>query len=259
MSSLVGRMSRLLSGGSGPAPSVLDGFVDSLLQKFENCRAGLTDESLRLGSPAVVAPFFLRLYEEEVPRLEDTLRREEPHLSRAAREELFRKVDDLVRSVVLPGYVRVVQRYTRRERNDFYALPEPLHLVERILWSVSGMVLGAFVVWAPFIPMTAKEWVFPFAVGGLLFPELRRFLSVRRYELELNQLVGRSDREIARIDLAYLTERESLSEREEAEARADAAIQPSVPLPELQPAQGAREVQAVQVLRALQENREKGG
>lgn len=218
MTSLVGRVTRLLTGAR-PVPAALDGFVDSLLSKFENCRSGLTDESLQGGSAAVEA-FFLKLYEEELPRLRDTIRLTEPLLSKAAREELFRKVDDLVRRVVLPAYVRLALRYTRRERNGFYALPDPLHGVERLLWAVAGMAAGGFVVWAPFIPLWSKEWVLPFTVGGLLFPELRRWLSSKRYEEGLNDLVERTDREILRVDLAYLTEGRSLAEREAEDAAA---------------------------------------
>ena len=76
------------------------------------------------------------------------------------------------------------------------------------------MGIGFFVVWAPFIPLWSKEWVLPFTVGGLVFPELRRWFSFRQYEGELNQLVGRADREIARVDLAYLTDSTSVAERE---------------------------------------------
>ena len=76
------------------------------------------------------------------------------------------------------------------------------------------MAIGLFVVWAPFIPLWSKEWVLPFTVGGLVFPELRRWLSMRQYEGELNQLVGRADREIARVDLAYLTDSTAVAERE---------------------------------------------
>ena len=119
-----------------------------------------------------------------------------------------------MRKVVVPGWVRLASRFTSRERNGFYGLAEPLHGVERALWAVLGMGIGLFVVWAPFIPLWSKEWVLPFTVGGLVFPELRRWLSLRQYEGELNQLVGRADREIARVDLAYLTESTSVAERE---------------------------------------------
>ncbi len=224
MSSLLGRAFRAVrpvpARGRGP----LDGFVDSLVQKLENCRAGLSDEALGRG-PAEVEAWAAALYAEELPRLRDTIRLEEPHLTREAREELFRKVDDLARRVVVPGWVRLAARFTPRERNGFYALSEPLHGLERAAWAALGMALGFVVVWAPFIPLWSKEWVLPFTVGGLVFPELRRWLSFRRYESELNELVARTEREISRVDLAYLTEPTSVAEREardEADARARA-------------------------------------
>ena len=222
MSSLLGRAVRAVRSDPDRVPGPLDGFVDSLVQKLENCRAGLTDEALARG-PVEVEAWASALYAEEVPRLRDAIRTEEPHLTREAREELFRKVDELMRKVVLPGWVRLAARFTPRERNGFYSLAEPLHGVERILWALAGMALGSLVVWAPFIPVWSKEWVLPFTVGGLVFPELRRWLSFRGYERELNSLVSRADLEISRVDLAYLTETTSVAEREardDAESRA---------------------------------------
>ncbi len=220
MSSLLGRAFPALRPVAVRVPGPLDGFVDSLVQKLENCRPGLTDELLAKG-PAEVDAWAESLYAEEVPRLKDAIRTEEPHLTREAREELFRKVDELVRKVVLPGWVRLASRFTPRERNGFYGLAEPLHGVERALWALLGMGLGFLVVWAPFIPLWSKEWVLPFTVGGLVFPELRRWFSFRTYERELNEVVSRADREIARIDLAYLTDATSVAER----AARDAAEQ----------------------------------
>ena len=152
MSSLLGRAFPALRPVAVRVPGPLDGFVDSLVQKLENCRPGLTDELLAKG-PAEVDAWAESLYAEEVPRLKDAIRTEEPHLTREAREELFRKVDELVRKVVLPGWVRLASRFTPRERNGFYGLAEPLHGVERALWALLGMGLGFLVVWAPFIPL----------------------------------------------------------------------------------------------------------
>jgi hypothetical protein len=213
MSSLLGRAFLAFRPASARVPGPLDGFVDSLVQKLENCRAGLADETLARGAPDVES-WARALYEEELPRLRDAIRIEEPHLTHEAREELFRKVDDLVRKVVVPGWVRLATRFTPRERNGFYALAESLHGLERAGWAVLGMGLGFLVIWAPFIPLWSKEWVLPFTIGGLVFPELRRWLSFRRYEGELNQLVTKADHEIARVDLAYLTESTSVAERE---------------------------------------------
>jgi hypothetical protein len=188
---------------SSPA-GVLDGFVDSLLQTFENCRPGLSDQLLGAQGEAPEV-FFGGLYEKEIPRLRDVIRREESLLDAATREALFRKVDDLIRKVVIPAYVRLAVRFTPRERNAFYLAPEPFHGLERLGWALAGVIVGALVIFAPFIPLWSKEWIIPFMLGGLVFPNVRRFLMVRQYEGELNRVVSRADDEIARIDSHYLT------------------------------------------------------
>lgn len=208
----LGQAVRLLLGEAPSRPLALDGFVDSLVQAFENCRPGLTDELLA-GGPGPAEAFFRDVYQKEVPRLVDVIRQEEPHLSPAARDEYLQKIDDLVRKVLIPAYVREALRFTPKERNAFYLLPEAAHGVERVLWGGAGMALGSFVVWAPFIPLWEKAWILPFTVGGLFVPNIRTYLALRGYEKRLNELVGKADREISRIDTAYLTSPESLAER----------------------------------------------
>ncbi|MBI1846842.1 MAG: hypothetical protein HYR86_07705, partial [Candidatus Rokubacteria bacterium] len=122
-------------------------------------------------------------------------------------------MDDLVRQVVVPAYVRLATRFTRRERNGFFLAPDPWHALERVGWAAAGIALGAFVVWAPFIPLWSKEWVLPFFIAGLVFPSLRRAVALKGYEAELNRVVSRADAEISRIDTAYLTNGEPLAER----------------------------------------------
>ena len=193
-----------------PSASVraLDGFVDSLLQTFENCRPGLNDRLLGAQGEAPEV-FFTSLYEREIPRLKDIIRREESLLDAPTWEAFYRKVDDLIRTVVIPAYVRLAVRFTPRERNAFYLTAEPFHGLERFGWAVAGVAVGALVVFAPFIPLWSKEWIIPFMLGGLFFPNVRRFLMLRQYEGELNRVVARADDEIARIDSHYLTASES--------------------------------------------------
>jgi hypothetical protein len=196
----MGRFSRLFSKPV-VRNSALEGFVDSLLQTFENSRPGLTGEMLQEGG---VAGFFCELYEKEVGSLRDRIAHL-GHLSADEREELFQRVDDRIRRVVLPGYARLASGFTPRERNDFYLAPEGVHGVERLAWAVAGLVLGALVVEAPFIPLWSKEWVLVFGIGGFVFPTLRRYFALRRYQHQLNDLVNHTDDEIWRLDLGYLT------------------------------------------------------
>lgn len=189
---------------------MLGGLVDSLLQTFENCRVGLSNETLH-GGEKVVHDFFLELYEKESGHLAETVRLFETGLPESAQQEILARVDELARKVVLPAYARLATRFTERERNDFYLLPEPLHGLERFGWGVAGMGLGGFIVWAPFIPLWEKEWVLPFVILGLFFPNIRRYFALRRYQSELNGIVAHADDEIRRVELAQLTSGEVVS------------------------------------------------
>ncbi len=183
---------------------VLGGFVDALVQSFENCRTGLTDEQLKAGEEAV-ARFFLERYEHEVPRLLEAVKLQEPVLTGEQSQRLYDELDGLVRKVLVPAYARLALKFSPKERNDFYLVrKESLRAAERIGFGAAGIAVGAFVIWAPWIPLWSKEWVLPFMVGGLLFPNLRRYLAMKRYERQLNDLVARTDREIERINNAYL-------------------------------------------------------
>ena len=190
-----------LSRGDVLGPPVLDNFLDGLLQKFENCRDGLTDAAI---AERTADDYFARLYEAERDRLRDIVRLENSHLPEEARERTFTEVDRLVREVVLPAYVRLAVPFTVRERNGFYLLPERLNLVERVGFAIAGTLVGMFVVWAPFIPLWSKEWVLPFFLGGLIFPELRRWWELRSYERKLNRALRHADAEVQRVDVGTM-------------------------------------------------------
>jgi hypothetical protein len=197
------RLRRLMSPAGAPTKT-LGGFVDSLLQTFENCRAGLSDAQAAAGGEEVER-FFTQLYDREAPRLRDATDLHEVQLPPEARRHLLDEMDTRVRGVVIPAYARLAGPITVRERNDFYLTAGPLHLAERLGWAMAGVLLGAFIVWAPFIPIWSKELVLVLGAGGLLFPELRRLLALRRYQSDLNRLVARTDTDIARLELALLT------------------------------------------------------
>ena len=200
------------------------GFFDSLLQTFENCRPGLGDGVLG-DSAAGGEKYFLELYEKQLPRLREEIRARDFHLSSAMQAEIERDADALARQVVIPAYVRVATRFTRRERNDFFIAPEPFHALERVCWGLGGVLLGVFVVWAPFLPLWEKEWVFPFLMLGLIFPTLRHFFAVRSYSREINQIVSRVDRELSRIEEA------AMMQPAQRELAGDVASETSEPAP----------------------------
>lgn len=203
----------------GPSTE-LGRFVDSLLQTFEDCRPGLSDQTVKDGEEATQR-YFLELYEREAARLDDTIRQQEPHLSDDARNALKSEVDSLIRKVIVPAFSRLAWRFTPRERNDFYLTEEKFHAAERVGFAAAGILVGTFVILAPFIPLWEREWILPFMFAGLFFPNIRRYLAMRRYENELNKLVVRADREFGRIDIAYLTSGETIDELKELENAGD--------------------------------------
>jgi hypothetical protein len=202
MSSLWKRLFGLPRGGAH-APGMLGGFVDSLLQGFENRRVALADEPHGPGADAEA--LFADLYEKEAPRLREAITLYEAGLSSRGQQELAARADELIRRVLVPAYARLAAAFTRRERNDFYLVPEAWHQLERTGWAVAGILVGVFVIWAPFIPLWEKEWILPFALAGLFYPNLRRYFALRRYQAQLNWLVARADHELWRLELAQLT------------------------------------------------------
>ncbi|MBI2376036.1 MAG: hypothetical protein HYV07_18730 [Deltaproteobacteria bacterium] len=191
--------------------SSLGVFVDGLMQTFEDRRSGL-DEATLSSSDEKVTAFFVGIYENERPRLRATIAELESHLTPDAQAALLDELDALLAKVVIPAYARACRTFTRHERNDFFYSGPSTHALERIALAIAGILVGLFVITVPFIPLWAKEWIIPFMIAGLLFPELRRWASIRRYEARLNDLVARADREISRLDASYLLRGESIPE-----------------------------------------------
>jgi hypothetical protein len=196
--------SLLLPSGVNRQPTRGD-LIDSLLQSFENCRPGLSDEKIH-GNNEKVTQFFLDIYEKERPRLINTINVQESFMSNEVREKFFAEVDSMIRTIVIPGYVRLATSYTPRERNDFYLVPQRFQFLERFGWAIAGMLLGGFAVWAPFIPIWSKEWILPFTIIGLVFPNVRKIFSIKRYEADLNRMVSKAEAEIDRIEMDYTSQ-----------------------------------------------------
>jgi hypothetical protein len=183
--------------------SPLGDFVDGVVQSLEDRRAGLKDDAL---APADVERFCADHYQAEEARLRELLGVVDPQLPPARREALAAEVDRLVRGVILPAYARLAAFFTVRERNDFFITHGTTRLVERAAWVVGGLAAGGFIVWAPFIPLWSKDWIWLCGVAGFFVPELRRVWAWRRYEHALNALVQRADRELERLREAYLVD-----------------------------------------------------
>jgi len=212
MNTLFQKLKELAFAPDASARAVPRGLIDSLLQSFENRRPGLSDEMLN-GDHDEITKFFTDIYEKEKPRLFQTVCIQDGFLSDDSRKKLFQEIDDLICTVVIPAYVRIATQYTPRERNEFYLTPHRIHFVERLGWTLGGMIAGAFIVWAPFIPIWSKEWILPFTILGLTFPNLRKLYSIKSYEAELNRTVAKAEHEVGRIEMEY-TSAQMTSERQ---------------------------------------------
>ena len=90
-------------------------------------------------------------------------------------------------------------RFTRDERNDFYHARIAVRL-ERLATAACARAVRRLRLH----PLWSKEW---FSCDrGFVFPNLRRYFALRRYESALKARV-RADDEIWRKDLAYVTGR----------------------------------------------------
>ncbi len=202
----------------------LEGFLDSLLQSFENRRPGLGDDVL--ADPAAVEAYFREAWPREREQLRGLVDRQS-HLAPDVRGKLFDDVCALVETVVLPAYARLAGRVTARERNGFYITPEHLHVMERAAFAFAGICAGVFAIRAPFIPIWADAWVLLFAFCGLVFPELRRFLALRGYESAINEIEQKADDEVWRLDLSYMSAgMQDASAAPDARAESDAPAEP---------------------------------
>ena len=125
------------------------------------------------------------------------------------------------------GVIAQIGRTARRAVARVHAALAGIPLAIKDLFCTEGVrTTAACRILAPFIPIWSKEWIIPFMLAGLVFPNVRRFLMVRQYEGELNRVVASADEEIARIDSHYLTDGEPVySASPEAPAAAARAAQ----------------------------------
>jgi regulator of protease activity HflC (stomatin/prohibitin superfamily) len=202
----MGRVLRIVGGMEDAAPlSPLGRFVDDLVQAFENRRPGLKDEAL---APADAEAYFAASFEAERGRLREALRLADPQLGVQGRERLAGEIAAFVGSTLVPAYGRLAARFTEGERNDFYVLRGPLRALERIGFAAAGLLGGGFLVWAPFIPLWSKHWIWLFRrprAGGRW--QVRRWLLPVILSTSVGACSGTSSTEIGiRTNLIGLLE-----------------------------------------------------
>ena len=92
----------------------------------------------------------------------------------------------------LPRYAALALRHNRSERAPV-RIGQGADLFNRTAWTLIFGAIGAFVVWAPFIPIWEKWIPFAGALCALVFapalPDLHRRLLLRRHEVALLALL----------------------------------------------------------------------
>jgi hypothetical protein len=73
-----------------------------------------------------------------------------------------------------------------------------------------------------------------------VFPELRRYFALRRYQAELNWLVAHADDEIWRMEMAFLTREVNTSTLEARLEQVETHEEPEPPRKKLREGEGGR-------------------
>jgi hypothetical protein len=111
----------------------------------------------------------------------------------------FRRAREVVESVLLPRYLKLAQSENEAAAKE-YGLWRGGDLVARGAFALCGLVLGALLVWIPWIPVYEK-WV-PWAlfVLGPFLPDAYFWWYRRKHEKKLEALVSDLAREGASLD-----------------------------------------------------------
>ena len=98
-----------------------------------------------------------------------------------------------VLETALPQYVQSALEQNRLERNsyDVWRKGDP---AARALFGLGGLVVGALIVAAPFIPIFEDAFAFFLALSCFFYPELKRLYFDYRHTRLLNRLVVQAEK-----------------------------------------------------------------
>ena len=103
---------------------------------------------------------------------------------------------DLEREVLetsMPQYIPAAIEQTRLEASsyDVWRRGDP---VARALFALLGLALGGLIIAIPWIPIFEDAFAFLLALGGLLYPEIRKTAFDYRHSHLLNKLIARAEK-----------------------------------------------------------------
>jgi hypothetical protein len=115
-------------------------------------------------------------------------------------ETLEKEVDE----VVLPQYVAAAREMSELESNHFNIWRDG-DLGARFAFALAGLIIGSIIIALPFIPIFEEMFAFALTAVGFLYPDLKRFMTERRYMKVLNRLVTDSAKYQENSRLHYMT------------------------------------------------------
>jgi len=115
-------------------------------------------------------------------------------------ETLEKEVDE----VVLPQYVAAAHEMNELESNHFNIWRDG-DLGARFAFALAGLIIGSIIIALPFIPIFEEMFAFALTAVGFLYPDLKRFMTERRYMKVLNRLVTDSAKYQENSRLHYMT------------------------------------------------------
>jgi hypothetical protein len=115
--------------------------------------------------------------------------------------------EDLEREVLkttMPQYVPAAIEQTRLEQSN-YDLWRRGDVAARAAFALLGLVIGALIVWAPFIPIWEKWFAFLLAALAFAYPEIKKAAFDFRHSRFLNNLITQAEEYQKNSRIHYVT------------------------------------------------------
>lgn len=116
----------------------------------------------------------------------------------------WKSLETEVLETAMPQYIKAARDMNRLERNSFgvWRSGDP---AARTTFGLGGLIVGSFVKALPAIPTIENIIVVALAVGGFLYPDLKRYTHERRHVRTLNRLVADAAAYQQNAKLHYMT------------------------------------------------------
>ncbi|HJX28199.1 MAG TPA: hypothetical protein VJ885_09820 [Thermoanaerobaculia bacterium] len=105
----------------------------------------------------------------------------------------------------LPAYIPEAIEQTRLEKSG-YDVWRRGDATARLLFALGGLLLGALIIAAPFIPIVEDAFAFVLALGGFLYPEVKQLVADFRHSRFLNRMVAEAEAYQKNARIHYVSE-----------------------------------------------------